>query len=125
MPMDWLTLKSAGWTKGILLVSLCAVLATGIPVTIVHSHSHSSVGHVHDFAETLHSHEHEHSVIQNDAEQEADSLHVHAVDVMLLVVAPSVDPGSSDPALPSIIRSTIDSWLPDKPVSVLYRPPIA
>lgn len=118
-------ITSTGLTKAILLLSLCALLIAAVPVTVVHSHADATVGHMHDFAETQHSNDHEHPDQDKENGHESESLHAHTVNVLLLAAAPTLQPSASGQPFNSVILLPVDNWLPDKPVSPLFRPPIA
>lgn len=108
-----------------MLVSVCGVLFAGVPLTVVHSHADATLGHVHDVSEHQHAVEHEHLDHHDDEEFDSGSLHVHALDV----VSPGMAATLKIPVLlqqpQSLSPLPLDTWVPDKPVNPLYRPPIS
>lgn len=114
--------KSTALTRAILLLSVCAVFFAGIPLTVVHSHADATFGHVHAISE--HHHEHEHDDHHDDEGLDSGSLHVHALDILLPGIAATPELSVSPQRLDSLTLLPIDTWLPDKPVSPLFRPPI-
>ena len=108
-----------------MLLSVCAVLCAGVPLTIVHSHADATVGHVHDLGTRQHAVEHEHDDHHANEELDTSSFHVHALDIPLPGITASPQLSISQQLPQSLTQLPADNWLPDKPVSPLYRPPIA
>ena len=108
-----------------MLLSVFGILFAGTPLTVVHSHADATSGHVHEVSEHQHAVEHEHHDHYVDEELDSSSSHVHALDILPPGIAAT--PHLSVSLLPpqSLSPAPVDTWLPDKPVSVLFRPPIA
>ena len=118
------TTTPAALTRAILLLSACAVFFSGIPLTVVHSHADATLGHVHDVTEHHNAIEHDHHDHHDEEALESSSLHVHALDILLPGIATTPELSISPQPLDSLTLQPIDTWLPDKPVSLLFRPPI-
>ena len=118
------TTSSAALARAILFLSACAVFFAGIPLNVVHSHADAVLGHVHDVTEHHHSVEHDHQDQHDYEELESSSLHVHALDILLPGIATTPELSISPQPLDSLTPQPIDTWLPDKPVSLPFRPPI-
>lgn len=108
-----------------MLFSVCGVLFAGVPLTVVHSHADATFGHVHDVGEHQHAVEHEDDDHHDNDEFDSGSTHVHALDV----VSPSIAATLEIPILlqqpQSLSPLPVDTWVPDKPVKPLFRPPIS
>ena len=116
---------SAVLTRAILLLSVCGVAFAGTPLTVVHSHADATSGHVHEVSEHQHAVEHEHHDHHVDEELDSSSSHVHALDILPPGIAATLQISVSPQQPQSLSLAPVDTWLPDKPVSVLFRPPIA
>ena len=108
-----------------MLVAVCGVLFAGVPLTVVHSHADATFGHAHDVSEHHHAVELEHQDDQDNEEFDSGTLHVHAPDVVSPGMAATLKITVLLQQTQSRYSLPVDTWVPDKPVKPLFRPPIS
>ena len=105
-----------------------AVAGAGIPVIEIHAHDDAAFGHGHD----VHVHSHDQAGLQDPAGADGgpstagqEAPHAHIMGSIAVAVTSSLDVEIPIPAWGANYIPRPASRPPDKPVSPLYRPPIA